>query len=298
MHGHLVPGLVHLPAVDAPDREHVEDRRCSSRSRSPRDGMPSTRDPAAVAPCWRSSRAAPPGCPTSRGRCRTLRSSPARAGRRRGRARAGRPRASRPSARARSSRYGLRSVTTTWRAPAWRTTAAAMQPIGPAPVISTSSPSTGNWSAVWTAFPNGSKIAATSASMPSAVVPDVRHRQRDQLGERARPVDADAARVRAQVAAAGHAVAAAAADDVALAADDVAGVEVAHVRPDRDDLADELVADRHRHRDRLLRPGVPLVDVQVGAADAGAADADQDVVDAVLRLRARPPATGPARRAS
>ena len=41
-----------------------------------------------------------------------------------------------------------------------------MQPIGPAPVTSTSSPSTGNVSAVWTALPNGSKIAATSSSTP------------------------------------------------------------------------------------------------------------------------------------
>ena len=61
---------------------------------------------------------------------------------------------------------GVESVTTTWRAPAWRTTAAAMQPIGPAPVMSTSSPSTGNDSAVCTALPNGSKIEATSSSMP------------------------------------------------------------------------------------------------------------------------------------
>ena len=60
------------------------------------------------------------------------------------------------------------SVTTTCRAPAWRTIAAAMIPIGPAPVINTSSPSTGNASAVWTALPKGSKIAATSRSMPGA----------------------------------------------------------------------------------------------------------------------------------
>ena len=69
------------------------------------------------------------------------------------------------------------------------------------------------------------------------VVPDVRHRQRDELGEGAGPVHADALRVRAQVPPAGQAVAAAAADDVALAADQVAGVEVAHVGADLDDLA-------------------------------------------------------------
>jgi len=47
---------------------------------------------------------------------------------------------------------------------ACRATAAAMMPMGPAPVMSTSSPSTGNESAVWTALPKGSKIAATSRS--------------------------------------------------------------------------------------------------------------------------------------
>ena len=117
------------------------------------------------------------------------------------------------------------------------------------------------------------------------VVPDVRHRQRHELGESARPLHAEPDRVGAEMAPPGHAVAAAAADDVALAADDVARVEVAHVRADIDDLADELVPDHERHRNRLLRPGVPRVDVEVGAADAGLPHPDQHVVDADLRLR-------------
>ncbi len=50
------------------------------------------------------------------------------------------------------------------RAPTCRATDAAMRPIGPAPVISTSSPTSGNLSAVCTALPNGSKIAPTSGS--------------------------------------------------------------------------------------------------------------------------------------
>ena len=70
-----------------------------------------------------------------------------------------------PSLRARSSRYSLTSVITTCRAPACRATAAAMMPIGPAPVTSTSSPSTGKARAVCTALPNGSKIAAMSRSI-------------------------------------------------------------------------------------------------------------------------------------
>ena len=92
-------------------------------------------------------------------------------------------------------------------------------------------------------------------------------------------VHADALGVRAQVAAPGEAVAAAPAHEVAFAADDVAGGEVGDVGADLDDLADELVPDHHRHRDRLLRPRVPVVDVQIGAADAGPVDPDQHVVD-------------------
>lgn len=42
-----------------------------------------------------------------------------------------------------------------------------MTPIGPAPVISTSSPTIGHCSAVWVALPKGSKQAPTSGAMAS-----------------------------------------------------------------------------------------------------------------------------------
>src|SRR5207244_8015804 len=100
------------------------------------------------------------------------------------------------------------------------------------------------------------------------------------LGEGAGAVDADALGVFAQVATAGQAVAAVPADDVPLAADDLTGAEILDARADLDDPADELVADHERHRDGLLRPGIPVVDVQVGAADAGTQHLDQHVVHA------------------
>jgi hypothetical protein len=56
---------------------------------------------------------------------------------------------------------------TTWRAPTWRATAAAMMPIGPAPVMITSSPTRSKASTVWTALPSGSRIAPISSSMAS-----------------------------------------------------------------------------------------------------------------------------------
>ena len=67
---------------------------------------------------------------------------------------------------------------------------------------------------------------------------------------------------------------------MAFAADDVAGIEVAYVGADLDDLPDEFVADGHGNGDGFLRPVVPLVDVDIGAADAGVADTDQYIVDA------------------
>ena len=112
------------------------------------------------------------------------------------------------------------------------------------------------------------------------VAPDVGHGQRDVFGERARTVYPHALGVSAQVAAAGEAIAAQAADHVAFPADQVAGEEVHHVGPGLDDPADELVTDRHGHGDGLLRPLVPPVDVHVGAANARAQHLDEHVVDA------------------
>ena len=67
-------------------------------------------------------------------------------------------------------RIGLMSVMTTCRAPTWRATAPAMMPIGPAPVISTSSPTRLKDSAVCVALPNGSKIAASSSGMSAGIL--------------------------------------------------------------------------------------------------------------------------------
>ena len=61
--------------------------------------------------------------------------------------------ANRPIFRARSRRYSFKSVMMTLRAPFFLQMAAAMMPIGPAPVTSTSSPTTSNCSAVWVALP-------------------------------------------------------------------------------------------------------------------------------------------------
>ena len=70
-----------------------------------------------------------------------------------------------PSVLARLRRKSLMSVITTVLAPAFLQTAAAMQPMTPAPVIRTSSPTMSQDKAVWTALPRGSKMEAISIGM-------------------------------------------------------------------------------------------------------------------------------------
>ena len=123
---------------------------------------------------------------------------------------------------------------------------------------------------------DGGDILVDAVVMP----PDVGHGQRDVFGKSAGAIHADALRFRAQMAAAGQAIAAASADHMPFAADDFAGVEIGDVGADLGDLADEFVADHQAHGDGLLRPIVPLVDMHVGAANACAMHADQNVVDA------------------
>jgi hypothetical protein len=66
--------------------------------------------------------------------------------------------------------------------------------------------------------------------------------------------------------------------DVTLADNEIAAREPFHVIADKIDNADKFVADRHRHRDRFLRPGVPVIYVDVGAADGRFHDADEHII--------------------
>src|ERR1035438_752927 len=116
------------------------------------------------------------------------------------------------------------------------------------------------------------------------MAPDVGHGQDDILRESAGAIDSYSARMRTKMPPAGHAVAAASADDVTLPTDPVANLEVCHVRADLHNFADKLMADHQRNGDRLLRPTVPLIDVQVCAADCRQQNADFHIVDAQLRL--------------
>ncbi len=174
---------------------------------------------------------------------------------------------------------------TTFRAPERLATIAPMMPIGPAPVTRTSSPTRSKESAVWTALPNGSKIAAISSGISSGIGTTLRLRNADKLAERAGTVDADAERVAAQMPPARPAVAALAANDMAFARDALADMVLGDRRADLGDLAAEFMADDHRHGNSLLRPLVPVPDVNVRTADGGFLHPDQHVVRADLRHR-------------
>ena len=89
--------------------------------------------------------------------------------------------------------------------------------------------------------------------------------------------------MRAEMAAPRHAIAAAAAHHVAFAGNQLARMKIDDVRAYRNDLADEFMADCHRDRNGLARPLVPIVNVNVGTANPGAVDPDQNVVNADRR---------------
>src|SRR5262249_38979770 len=115
-------------------------------------------------------------------------------------------------------------------------------------------------------------------------MPHVGHRQADEFGECARAVYSDSLRVRTQVPPSSQAVAAKTPDHVAFSADDVAWKAVFDVRSRFDHPAHKFVPDRHRYWNRLLCPLVPVIDVNIGAANARAQHTDENVIDADLGL--------------
>src|SRR5665213_225128 len=82
----------------------------------------------------------------------------------------------------------------------------------------------------------------------------------------------------------GKTIAASPTYDVSLPADQIAGMKILHIGSDFDNLSTEFVPDRQRHTNRGLRPFVPIVNVEVGAANSRAKHANFDVIDAGLRL--------------
>src|SRR5205085_7413730 len=112
------------------------------------------------------------------------------------------------------------------------------------------------------------------------VTPDIAHGERDVFGECPGAVDAHTLCMSTEMTTPSETVPAAAAHHVPFAADDLAGMKINHVGANSDDFSDEFVSNRHRNWDGGARPIVPVVDVDVSAADSCVSDADQNVVDA------------------
>jgi len=94
------------------------------------------------------------------------------------------------------------------------------------------------------------------------------YRRNDKvLGETAVAVHAHANSVYAKMPAPCHAVSADATDYVPLAGNDLAGLKAANPRAYLIDGAHVFMPDDKRRAKRPLAPGIPIVDVKVGAAD-------------------------------
>ncbi len=114
-------------------------------------------------------------------------------------------------------------------------------------------------------------------------LPDVRLRDGEKFRKRALPVDPDPFRVRAEMAPTGKTITAMPTNDVSLAGHEIARRKPFHPAADPLDDSDVLVPDHHRDRDRLLRPGIPVVNVNISPADRGLFDSDENIIVADLR---------------
>ena len=74
-----------------------------------------------------------------------------------------------------------------------------------------------------------------------------------------------------------------AADDVSFTGDEIAWRESLDPFTDALHHANKFMPDDHWHRDRLLRPGIPVVNVDVGPTDRSFFDPNEHVIVAHLR---------------
>ena len=108
-------------------------------------------------------------------------------------------------------------------------------------------------------------------------LPDVRLRNDHVLGEGAIGIYADDLHVLADVSFAGAALQALAAGHVHLGGNEVAFLDAGDFIAECGHLAAELMPWNQRRMNAVLRPAIPVVDVQVGAADGCDLHLDQNV---------------------
>src|SRR4051812_36381709 len=111
------------------------------------------------------------------------------------------------------------------------------------------------------------------------MMPDIRHWHGNEFRKGPWAIYADSLRVFAQMPPPGQTIPASTANDMPFGAHNVAAMKIDYVRPDLDDFADELMPHHHGHRNRLLRPGIPFINMQICSANPGAIHANQHIVD-------------------
>jgi hypothetical protein len=116
------------------------------------------------------------------------------------------------------------------------------------------------------------------------VLPDISHRERNVFGEAAVGIDSDAFRIGTSVTTSSHTIPAATANQMTFAADYVADLKIIDVSPDFNDFAHKFVPQNGRNFYRLLRPIVPVPNMNVRSADSRLFDANQNVVDSHCRF--------------
>jgi hypothetical protein len=110
------------------------------------------------------------------------------------------------------------------------------------------------------------------------MMPEIAHRHGNIFSERALTIHAHADGMSAQLATTSQAIAASTTDQMAFTTDQITDFEIIDVATEFNHMANEFVADHQRHRNGALGPGIPIINMQIRAADAGAINADEYVV--------------------
>ena len=106
----------------------------------------------------------------------------------------------------------------------------------------------------------------------------INRRQRDVFGKAAWPVHPNPHRVSAQMTGSGAAVTAVAAGDVAFPTHPLAHAQALHMASNFGNTPDKLMTGDHWHRNSLLRPFIPVINVHVGAANRALGHLNQYVI--------------------
>jgi hypothetical protein len=79
-----------------------------------------------------------------------------------------------------------------------------------------------------------------------------------------------------------HTITAATTDHMALTRDNLPRTKVIHISTNIHNLANKLMANHHRHRNRRLRPAIPIVDMHIRATDSRAVYLNKHIINTYL----------------